>query len=116
MNKFWSKERLLKAGIITEAEAKCDRCGANLGTDFHRYSQCPGNNLIEDECIGKSNWMAQKAKDHHRHKAKWYRAILPGDLMGKPVGWQDEAVCDPTVIGDFPSILESTGKAGTDGA
>ena len=51
-----------------------------------------------------------------QHKAKWYRGILPGGLMGAPVGWQSDDVCTPTIIGDFDSILEDTGVAATDGA
>ena len=116
INKVWSKERLVQAGIITEAAAGCDRCGAAFESDFHRFFECPSNDCIQDECIRKSNGLAAKAKSDHTHKAKWYRAILPGDLIGEPVGWQDEDVCSPTVVGDFDEILHSTAKTGTDRA
>ena len=59
--------------------------------------------------------MAKGAKEDERLKAKWFRALLPASEMSKPVGWQDEALCGPTVIGDFDAILESTALAGTDG-
>ena len=71
---------------------------------------------IQDEYIGTNRWMAKKAKGEQRLNAKWFRAILPASLMGKAVGWQEESLCSPTVIGDFDEILESTAKTGTDGA
>ena len=36
VNKVWTKERMLAAGIIDQEEAKCDRCGEAFDSDFHR--------------------------------------------------------------------------------
>lgn len=45
----------------------------------------------------------------------WYRGILPGSKIAKPIGWLDAVGCEATVLGNFSLILDKIGKAGTDG-
>ncbi len=36
--------------------------------------------------------------------------------MGKPVGFVEEHLCNPTIIGDFSDFLKLTGAVGSDGS
>ena len=60
-NKVWTKQRLLDAGIIEEAEAMCDRCGLHLETDHHRYYACCANDDIDHDDVRKTNYLAKDA-------------------------------------------------------
>ena len=63
-NKSWPGARLLTEGLITPAEAVCDRCDTGaIETPAHRYYQCADNNNIDDPCIAKSDWLTQQAVD-----------------------------------------------------
>ena len=61
-NKVWSKKRLLDAGIITEEEAICGRCGEEVETDYHRYYACKANGCIEHEDVISTDGLATKGK------------------------------------------------------
>ena len=80
-NKVWTKHRLLEAGIITEHEANCDRCGEALETDLHRYYDCKANDSINDDAVRKTQYLAKDAKKQKHQNCKWFRAILPGSLI-----------------------------------
>ena len=114
-NKVWSKQRLLEAGMINESEALCDRCHEEIETDFHRCYGCKANDSIDSEDVSKTEWLVKEAKGSPQHKCLWFRAILPGRMTSKPVGWAPEEDDDDHVDEHFAHWLDEVGKAGTDG-
>ena len=101
--------------MIKEEEATCERCQAEIETDFHRYYGCKANDCIEDDDVSKTKWLIKKAKAEPQHLCLWMRAILPGCLTGTPVGWAPEDEEADHFDDNFTQWLNDTGKAGTDG-
>ena len=115
-NRSWCGARLLQANIITEEEAKCKRCSMDiLETPYHRYYQCPANDIIGEEEVTNSQDLHTHVTRDTKHECMWFKGILPGQRVAEPVGWLDEAECEATVLGKFSQILNKTGKVGTDG-
>lgn len=113
-NKAWSKQRLLDAGIITTDQATCERCGEAIDTDLHKYYQCKANDFIECEAVTNTSQLGKDAKRQPHLVCMWYRAIMPGNISSKPIGW---APIDTEEHYDrnFRRRLNNAGKAGTDG-
>ena len=114
-NKVWSKQRLLDAKIITEQEAVCSRCHGEIETDYHKYYGCKANDCIESDDVIKTNWLKKRAKEDTQNPCLWLRAILPGCLTSKPVGWAPDEEEEDHFDENFTKWLNDTGKAGTDG-
>ena len=115
-NRSWCGSRLLNAGIISEEEAKCKRCGQDtLETPHHRYYTCPANTDIEAKEVTTTQHLHKHFKRDTSHCCMWYRGVLPGSLIAKPVGWIDESNCSAIIMGNFADILDRTRTAGTDG-
>ena len=113
-NKIWTKQRLLEAGIISEDEAMCGRCGLHVETDRHKFYECPANNLIGHRDVASTNHFAKEAAGQPHRACMWYRAIMAGNIATLPVGWaptDDEDSQDSR----FEEWLNATGKVGTDG-
>lgn len=113
-NKTWSKQRLLDAGIISEVQAVCGRCGEATETDMHKYYQCKANDLIDCEAVTSTKQLGNDAKRQPHLACMWYRAIMPGSITSKPVGWAPIDT-DEHYDTDFSRWLNDTGKVGTDG-
>jgi hypothetical protein len=118
-NKTWCGHRLLTAGVVDESGAMCTRCGLSIETSFHKYYQCLANDGIDSKHLSTKTALGHSfenaAKRSPQHECKWFRAILPGEAIGEPVGWMPEEMCSAIVKGDFEELLFSTGVAGTDG-
>ena len=87
---------------------------------FHRYYTCAKNRDISHKNVSDTQNLAKKVADDIGTKSnfcKWFRAILPSNLVGPPTGWVDEGCCDAVEVGgSFSSILDRTRTAGSDGA
>ena len=86
-NKVWTKQRLLEAGIITDEQAMCERCGLKAETDYHRYYECDANKHIKHDDVTNTNYIAKEAKLRPHLACMWFRAIMPGNITSLPVGW-----------------------------
>ena len=94
----------------------CTRCGLNvIETEFHRYYACPANDLITDEEVTTTQHLHKEVAKDDAHQCMWFRGIMPGGKIGKPVGWLSEADCNAHTFGDIVGILEKNRVAGTDG-
>ena len=115
-NRSWCGSRLLEANIITEEEAQCTRCDRHtLETPYHRYYDCQANDDITADEVSSTKHLHKEVSTNTAHQCMWYRGLLPGCKLGKPVGWINESECAAIIMGDFSSIFDRTKVAGTDG-
>ena len=76
------------------------------------------NKQIESRDVKQAQDLRAAACNHdNRHACKWFRAILPRELVGKPTGWVDEAPCNTIEVGDdnFNKLLNDRGETRSDG-
>lgn len=81
-----------------------------------QYYVCPANKDIDHPDVQKSQYLCRLAGADRIHQCKWFRAILPGKMLGNATGWNDEPACIEHEVDDFDHILNTSNQVGSDGA
>ena len=117
----WPNQRVHSCyGDVSPA---CIRCGHPNDTEYHTFWECRTNLTYEDNCIVKTNHLAQAAKDGiGKFSCMWLRGILPLELASirpleeYPGQWSPPDIVEPIYVDydiGYPNITEHKIMSGT---
>ena len=74
-NGIWTRDRLFDAGMVDDDT--CPRCNLTRETPYHRYWECPGNCLIENQFPLTSSDKYFATSTASKSSAQLTRGIVP---------------------------------------
>ena len=97
---------------------ECQRCeGDFFDTPLHRFSQCKENDNLTHQFVTDLNMLNHDtSKESDVDQCKWFRGIIPANLISPPIAWQEIDECKMQEIRDFATVMSESGIGGTDGS
>ena len=116
----WSRDRKCQAGIYTDNENICPKCGVSPCDDLHQYWTCEHLAQDEHDDVRKTQQYAPRAQEEFvTNPALWLRGILPASLLltfpiPPPISATEISTFDPLGLtaGMWPSGTYGTDASG----